>query len=69
MPSYEENIQVLLDLRARVLDTTQDDPAPDEVWKAVEALHETRGVAVAKKQAAAPIIDLADIFKPKSEKK
>ena len=64
MPSYEENMQKVLDLRAQVLDTERADPEPEEVWAAVEALHATRGVAAKKKAAAVPVIgDLKDLFK------
>lgn len=64
MPSYEENMQVVLDLRAQVLDTERPDPEPKEVWAAVQALHETRGVAAAKKQDKVQVIgNLKDLFK------
>jgi len=64
MPSYEENMQKVLDLRSQVLDTERPDPEPAEVWEAVQALHATRGVAAKKKAAAIPVIEnLADLFK------
>ena len=62
--SYEENMQTVLDLRAQVLDPERDDPTPEEVWKAVDALHSTRGVAAAKKAEVKPIIELASLFAP-----
>lgn len=65
MPSYEENMQVVIDLRARVLDVNQADPAYEEVFEAVQALHATRGLAAKKQAAAKPIVDLASIFAPK----
>lgn len=65
MPAtYEENMQVVLDLREQVLDPERNNPTPEEVWEAVNALHSTRGVGAAKKKAAAPIIDLATLFAP-----
>lgn len=63
MPSYEENMQVVLDLRAMVLDPEQSDPDPETVYDAVHALHSTRGVKAAAKKAAKPIVNLADLFK------
>ncbi len=64
MPSYEENMQKVLDLRAQVLDTEKPDPEPKEVWAAVQALHETRGVAAAKKKNNVQVIgNLKDLFK------
>lgn len=67
--TYEENMQVVLDLRQQVLDPNQDDPTPDEVWEAVNALHATRGVA-AKKKAASKVVftSMADMFGKKEEK-
>lgn len=63
MPSYEENMQKVLDLRSQVLDTERPDPAPEEVYEAVQALHATRGVAAKKKAAAVPVItDLKALF-------
>lgn len=62
--TYEENMQIVLDLRAQVLDPEQDNPTPEEVWAAVNALHSTRGVGAAKKKANAPVIDLATLFAP-----
>lgn len=62
MPSYEENMQVVLDLRAKVLDPEQTDPSAEEVWEAVNALHQTRGVAASKtgkSSTVKPIVDLA----------
>lgn len=64
MPTYEENMQIVLDLRARVLDPNQADPTPEEVWQAVDALHSTRGVAATKKAATRPVVDLATLFAP-----
>jgi len=65
MPAtYEENMQVVLDLREQVLDPERDNPSPEEVWEAVNALHSTRGVGAAKKAAAKPVIDLATLFAP-----
>lgn len=64
MPSYEENMQVVLDMRTRVLDPDQDNPAPEEIWKAVDALHATRGTAAKKKAEAKPMIDLGALFAP-----
>ncbi len=64
MPSYEENMQTVLDLRSQVLDPERPDPEPEEVWAAVQALHATRGIAAKKKAAAVPVIEnLADLFK------
>jgi len=64
MPSYEEHIQKVLDLRAQVLDTERPDPEPKEVWEAVQALHETRGIAQAKKASKTVVItDLNALFK------
>ena len=64
MPSYEENMQKVLDLRAQVLNTEIPDPEPKEIWLAVQALHETRGVKAAKKKADVPVIhDLKSLFK------
>lgn len=68
MPTYEENMQVVLDLRAQVLDPEQGNPSPEEVWLAIDALHSTRGVAATKKAAAKPIVDLGSLFaKPITE--
>jgi len=64
MPSYEENMQKVIDLRAQVLDTERVDPEPEEVWNAVQALHATRGIAAKNKAAKVPVIEnLADLFK------
>lgn len=65
--TYEENMQTVLDLRTQVLDPEQPDPSPEDVWKAVNALHSTRGVAAKKKAAVKPIVDLAALFPPKKE--
>lgn len=63
MPSYEEHMQKVIDLRAQVLDTERPDPEPAEVYDAVQALHATRGVAAKKKAAAVPVItDLKALF-------
>lgn len=65
MPTYEDNMQTILDLRAKVLDPDQADPTAEEVWEAVNALHLTRGVAAkksGKSSAVKPIIDLATLF-------
>lgn len=63
MPSYEENLQRIIDLRAQVYDTERPDPEPEEVYEAVQALHATRGVAAKKKAAAVPVItDLKSLF-------
>jgi hypothetical protein len=67
--SYEENMQKVLDLRSKVLDVNQPNPTAEEVFEAVQALHQTRGVAAAKKKEAKPIIDLASIFKPTEPEK
>jgi hypothetical protein len=72
MPSYEENMQNVLDLRARVLDPEQVDPTAEEVWEGVNALHLTRGVAAkksGKSSAVKPIVDLASLFAPAAEVK
>lgn len=66
--TYEENMQTVLDLRKQVLDPDQDDPTPEEVYAAVQALHATRGVAATKKAAVKPVVDLASLFN-KTEKK
>ena len=65
MPSYEENMQTVLDLRQKVLDPEVDNPTPEEVWEAVNALHATRGVVAKKKAEVKPVVDLASLFKPK----
>lgn len=62
MPTYEENMATVLDMRARVLDVNQDDPKPDEIWAAVDALHSTRGTAAKKKVATKVVIDLGALF-------
>ena len=62
MPTYEENMASVLDMRARVLDVNQDDPKPEEIWAAVDALHATRGTAAKKKAEAKPIMDLGALF-------
>jgi len=64
MPSYEEHMTVVLDLRAQVLDKTKDNPAPEEVYAAVQALHATRGTAQKAKAARTvkPIEDLKSLF-------
>lgn len=64
MPSYEEHMQKVVDLRAQVRDPEQDDPSPEEIYEAVQALHQTRGVAATKKaeKAVKPIVDLAALF-------
>lgn len=67
--TYEENMQVVLDLRQQVLDPEQADPSPEQVWDAVNALHATRGVAAKKKAAAKPIVDLNSLFAKKPEDK
>jgi hypothetical protein len=69
MPTYEENAATVLDLRQRVLDPNQPNPEPEEVWKAVNALHATRGSAATKRAEAKPVIDLASLFAPKTEEK
>jgi hypothetical protein len=71
MPSYEENMQVVLDLRAQVLDPNKPDPSPEEVYAAVQALHATRGAAQKKKSANKVVIkDLKSLFaKPEEEQK
>ena len=58
-------MQKVLDLRAQVLDTEKPDPEPKEVWAAVQALHETRGVAAAKKKSSSTQVigNLKDLFK------
>jgi len=64
MATYEENMQKVIDLRAQVLDVDREDPPFEEVYEAIEALHATRGVAAAKKKAAAVVpIDLNELFK------
>ncbi len=68
MPSYEENMQTVLDMRAIVLDPNQPDPEPADIYKAVQALHSTRGAVAAKKTVSKPIVNLADLFKPKEDK-
>jgi hypothetical protein len=64
MPTHEENMQTVLDMRARVLDPDQADPSPDEIWAAIDALHATRGVGAAKKKEVKPVVDLASLFAP-----
>lgn len=68
MPTYEENMQTVLDMRAIVLDPNQSDPEPADIYKAVQALHSTRGAVAAKKTVSKPIVNLADLFKPKEDK-
>lgn len=68
MPTYEENMQTVLDMRAIVLDPDQSDPEPADIYKAVQALHSTRGAVAAKKTVSKPIVNLADLFKPKEDK-
>ena len=64
MATFEENMQVVLDLRAQVLDPDKEDPTAEEVYAAVQALHATRGAAQKKKAAAVPVIaDLNSLFK------
>ena len=65
MSTFEEAQQKIIDLRAIVNDPEQDNPTPEIIAEAVQALHATRGLAAKKKAAAKPIIDLADIFKEK----
>lgn len=63
MPTYEENMQVVLDLRQQVLDPEKSDPTPEEVYAAVQALHATRGAVQKKKAAEKPVIkDLKSLF-------
>jgi hypothetical protein len=69
MSTYEEKAQIVLDLRAQVLDPNQPNPSPEEVWEAVNGLHATRGTVASKKAATTPIIDLASLFAPKPEEK
>lgn len=70
MPTYEEHMQKVLDLRAWVLDPERDNPSAEEVYEAVQALHATRGVAAAKKKSTTVIpVDLNALFadSPKKE--
>lgn len=68
MPTYEENAQTVLDLRARVLDPEQENPSPEEVWAAVHALHATRGIAATKKVATNKTIDIFALFNKPGDK-
>lgn len=67
MSTYEENMQTVLDMRAIVLNPDLPDPEPADIYKAVQALHSTRGAVAAKKTVSKPIINLADIFAKKPE--
>ena len=62
--TYEENMAKVQDLRERVRNPDLPDPEPNEIYRAVQMLHETRGVA--KKTSASkkvePIADLGSLF-------
>jgi len=62
MATYEENQQRVLDLRQQVIDPEREDPTEAEMYAAVQALHQTRGVAQAKKKVVTKTIDLDTLF-------
>ena len=63
MPTHEENVQKVIDMRARILDPDKDNPTEEELYEAIEALHKTRGAAASKKKVETKTIDLNDLFK------
>lgn len=62
--TIEQQLAEVEDMRQRILDPDQPEPEPEEIYSAVQAMHETRGAQTSahSSQAVPVITDLNSIF-------